>query len=62
MCRKTELEIIVLSNISQAQKTNISCSHSFVEPGPKIMMMIIYKVSYMELKTKGTGPLSDMAN
>jgi hypothetical protein len=36
-----ELIIIMLSGISQAQKTKISCFHSFVESKPKMMMMMM---------------------
>jgi hypothetical protein len=34
-----ELEIIMLSEIRQAQRANITCSPSFVEPRLKMMMM-----------------------
>jgi hypothetical protein len=36
-----EMQIIMLNKISQAQKLNIACSRSFVEPRSKIMMTII---------------------
>jgi hypothetical protein len=36
----TELEIIMLNKISQHQKPNITCSCSFVEPRPKLMMVM----------------------
>jgi hypothetical protein len=34
-----ELEITMLSEISQAQKPDIACSRSFVEPRPKMRMV-----------------------
>jgi hypothetical protein len=36
-----KLEIIKLSEISQAKKTNITCHWLFAEPRPKMMMMTI---------------------
>jgi hypothetical protein len=40
-----ELEIVMLSEISQDQRPNITCSHSFAEPRPKvIIMMMVIKI------------------
>jgi hypothetical protein len=36
-----ELEIIMLSEISQVKRANSTCSHSFLKPRPKIMMTIV---------------------
>jgi hypothetical protein len=36
-----ELEIIMLSELSQAQRPNIPCFHSFLELRPKMVMIIM---------------------
>jgi hypothetical protein len=35
-----ELEIIMLSKITQVQRPSTSCFHIFMEPRPKMMIMI----------------------
>jgi hypothetical protein len=39
-----ELEIMMLSDINQAQKANTACFHSFVKSKPKMMMMMMMMV------------------
>jgi hypothetical protein len=41
-----ELETIILTEINQAEKTNIACPHSFVEPRTKMMLMMIIIIIY----------------
>jgi hypothetical protein len=45
----TELEILKLKKISQAQRPNIVCSRSFVEPRPKMMMVMRHECKQQTL-------------
>jgi hypothetical protein len=42
-----QLEVIMLSEIIKLKRPNITCSHSFVEPRPKMMMMMVVGVAMM---------------